>query len=448
MKLKRNIDTHLVKWKNSPTRKPLVVRGARQVGKTHSIKAFAEKEFHSLIYLNLEKSEDKNLFENLLSAEQFVNLLNIRQGNKIFPGNTLIFIDEIQESENALTQLRYLYEEMPELHVIAAGSLLEVMLFKKKISVPVGRVEYLYMHPLTFEEFLGATGQDSTVEYIQVFEMSQKIPESIHVQLMKKYMEYALVGGMPEVVSRYASGNSLIDLNSIYESLLVGFRDDIAKYTTPSQARYLVHCFDNTPIYVGTQIAYNNFAESNFRSREISLSFDTLELSYLVSRVFSSRSVNTPIVQNRKKAPKLVFLDVGLVNYKIGQREKFLSFSELEGVYQGQISEQIVGQSLIAHGANIHNSLYYWYRDKKGSNAEVDYLVNLGGDILAIEVKAGLSNSLKSLRSFIDEAGAKKALRVYSGPPLSEEAESLDGRKYTLVSLPYYLFDRYVELIS
>jgi predicted AAA+ superfamily ATPase len=455
--LKRNIFNYLRSWKHELSatpglRKPLIVRGARQVGKTSAIEEFGNSKFESFVALNLEKSVDQALFSNVGDIKQVVAAIELHTKKRIIPGQTLLFIDEIQNSSEALKQLRYFYEDMPQLHVIAAGSLLDVFIDRNKFEIPVGRVEYCYMHPCTFDEFLLATNNQIALEMLSQFTLSDSIPTAQHGLLLRLFFEYALIGGMPEVVARYAAGETPLALDRIYESLLVGYRDDIGKYATPAQAVYLRHCLEHAPRSVGMQIAYQHFAESKFRSREISQAFDTLEFAHLVTRVYSSRSVQPPLVPNQRKAPKLLFVDCGLVNYKLGQREKFATLSALENVFQGQLSEQMVGQTLLSFGQASEPALTYWYRDKVGASAEVDYLYLLNGQLIPIEVKAGSSQKIQSLYVMIDElmqlnpTTIPHAIRVYSGPLTVQKMSTPKENQFTLISLPYYLLFRLPEL--
>lgn len=456
----RNIERYLATWRhdkltNPTSRKPLIVRGARQVGKSYSIEAFGKSAFTNYIRLDLEKTEHAALFTEVVEIKDLLTILELKFNQQIVPGKTLLFIDEIQNSPIALQQLRYFHQELPQLHVIAAGSLLDVVINKSALEIPVGRVEYCYMHPLTFDEFLLATGKERCLEQLKSVRIDTIVPTAQHNLFLKYFLEYVVVGGMPEIVARYSAGESLHTLSRVYESLLVGFRDDISKYASQAQSVYLRHCLENTPLSVGMQIAYNHFAESGFRSREISTAFDVLELAQLVYRVFSSRSLGLPLVSNRKKAPKLIFLDVGLVNYKLGQREQISSTSSLEGVFRGQISEQIVGQTLLSFSESTEQQIVYWYRDKKGSNAEVDYLLAHGSGVVPLEVKAGKrAHNHQSLNVVIDEfykngqQHPPLAVMVHSAAPTFELKKTASGNQFRLLTIPYYLLFRIHSLIE
>lgn len=445
---KRNIFKYLREWKMRKNRKPLVLRGARQVGKTFSISEFGKQEFSSFIYLNLEREADKRLFRAVLPAQEMLAAIEVHTGQKIVPGETLIFIDEIQESEIAMSQLRFFYEELPQLHIVAAGSLLEVKLKKEGFSFPVGRVEFLYLHPAGFEEFLDAIGESPALDYLKEFSLKKTIPEPIHQSLSRRYLEYAVVGGMPEAVACFAAERSFVALNNIYESLLTGFRDDVHKYVSMAKSGYVQHVVEHSPRFVGMQIKYENFGGAGYKGREMKAAFDALEKAMLVLRIFATPSQHPPLMCNYKKAPKLAFLDSGLVSYRLDARQVMLQEGNLNCAFQGQIAEQMTAQTLIALDATKQSNLAYWYREKAGASSEVDFVYPHGESLCPIEVKSGTSGRLRSLHQFIDDAEAKIAVRVYSGQLTIEDIFTKGGRKYKLLSIPFYLLHRLPALLS
>jgi predicted AAA+ superfamily ATPase len=444
----RDILNFFEKWFNKERRKPLVIRGARQVGKTVAVKLFGEKKFKDMIELNLEKEENLSMFQRLLSVPDLVQLVQLRTGRKIIPGSTLLFIDEIQNSPIAMTQLRYFFEELPGLHVMAAGSLLEVKIKEKGFSFPVARVEYCYMYPVTFYEFLEALGDMETLEYIKGLDYKSAIPEEIHRLLLKKYYEYLILGGMPEAVSRYIDSRSFIDLDPIYESILTGFKDDVYKYASEAKVPYLQHVIEYSPKYAGRIIKYENFGESGFRSREMKAAFDVIEKAMIVKRVYSSTSTAVPLIDNQRKSPKIIFLDTGLVNYSLGVRENLFTTTELNGIFQGQIAEQVVGQALQTLTPARQYKFAYWFRDKKSSIAEIDFLIPFKSRLIPIEVKSGKAGKLKSLHLMMNESAAPVALRFYSGNLHIQDIQRQDGSTYKLLSLPFYLFYRLEEILD
>ena len=444
----RNIKKLLIEWKNKEERKPLVIRGARQVGKTSAVHRLGKEKFDTYIYINIEIEDNAALFTRILPVSELLQLIQLKFNTKITPGSTLIFIDEVQNSGIAMNQLRYFHEEMPDLHVVAAGSLLEVKMKSEGFSFPVGRVEYCYLHPVTFDEFLGALGETEALNYISSVNRDSVIPEAIHTMLMKKFHEYLLVGGMPEAVARYAESRTFIDVDPVYESILTGLRDDVSKYASAARTKYIQHIIEHAAKYVGLQIKYEKFGESNFRSREMSEAFDVLEKAMLISRVFASASKQMPLMSNLKKSPKLLHLDSGLVNYQAGLRADIAMMDDINAVYHGQVGEQIVGQTLLAMNPRRNANLHYWYREQKGATSEVDYLIVINDRLVPVEVKSGKAGTLRSLHNFMDESSSDFALRVYSGNMRSEQITTQNKKKFTLFSIPFYLLFRINELLS
>lgn len=439
---KRNINKFLISWKNKDNRKPLVIRGARQVGKTSAVNLFARDEFDSYIYINLEQEDNLALFSKTQPIKDVIQIIQIKYNKKIIPGKTLIFIDEIQNSDIAMGQLRYFYEEMPAVHVIAAGSLLEVKMKKEGFSFPVGRVEYCYMYPVTFDEFLLASGNRELLEYLDNLHANTVIPEEVHQVSLKKFHEYMIVGGMPEAVSAYIKTKTYIDVDPVYESILTGFKDDVHKYSGFAKSKYLQFIIEHAPEYAGLPIKYEKFGGSSFHSREMSEAFDVMEKAMIISRVHASYSKEIPILNNMKKLPKLIYLDIGLINYKLGVRKEIINVPDINAVFHGQLSEQIVGQTLQTFSVNKNENLSYWYRLNKGSISEVDFLMNINNTLVPIEVKSGKTGTLKSLHNFIDESNNSFAVRIYSGHLVQEKIKTPKQKKYTLFSVPFYLLYR------
>jgi predicted AAA+ superfamily ATPase len=418
------------------------------VGKTVAVQLFGERNFKDVIVLNLEKDEDLSMFQRMLPIPDLVQLVQLRTGRKIIPGSTLLFIDEIQNSPVAMNQLRYFFEELPGLHVMAAGSLLEIKIKKEGFSFPVARVEYCCMYPVTFYEFLEAMGERETLEYIKSIDVKSAVPEEIHRVLLKKHFEYVTVGGMPEAVSEYTHSRSFIDLDPIYESILTGFKDDVYKYASEAKVPYLQHVIEHSPKFAGKAIKYEHFGESGFRSREMKEAFDVVEKAMIVKRVYSSSSLAVPLIENQRKSPKILFLDSGLVNYSLGVREDLFTTSELNSIFQGQIAEQVVGQALqtLTHARQYQFS--YWFRDRKNSTAEIDFLIPFKSRVIPVEVKSGKAGKLKSLHLMMGESTVPVAVRFYSGKLNILDIQRPDGSTYKLLSLPFYLVYRLEEIID
>jgi hypothetical protein len=444
----RNLFNILIKWKNKQGRKPLVIRGARQVGKTFAVRQFGHDAFDTCIYINLEHKDHAAIFNRMMSVKDRLELIQLKFSAKIRPGATLLFIDEVQNSSIAMNQLRYFFEEMPDLHVIAAGSLLEVKMKSEGFAFPVGRVEYCYLHPVTFDEFLAALGEAEALKYIRSVQPDSIIPEEIHAIMMKKFSEYILVGGMPEAVARYARNRSFIDVDPVYESILTGLRDDVSKYASVAKTKYIQYIIEHASNYVGLQIKYEKFGESSFRSREMSDAFDVLEKAMIISRVHASSSKQMPLMSNLKKAPKLLHLDIGLVNYQAGLRADIATISDVNAVFHGQVAEQIVGQTCLAMNPRRNTHLHYWYREQRGATSEVDYLMVINDRLVPMEVKSGKTGTLRSLHNFMEESGSNFAIRIYSGPMSTEQITTPNKKKFTLFSVPFYLLFRIYELCN
>lgn len=451
--IKRSIFNVLTKWSDRAGRKPLLVRGGRQVGKTWAVKEFGKQRFKNVVELNFEREADRRLFQSVGDIQTQINTVASARGQAIVPGETLLFLDEIQGSAIAIQQLRYFYEDFPQLHVIAAGSLLEAILPEIEVDFPVGRVEYAHMHPLTFPEFLEALGHDKWRSDLNALTLNERPEAALHEIWLKAVLEYALIGGMPEIVAAYAKNRNLSDLDSVYDALTQGFFDDIGKYATRGQATYLRHVLQHVPAFVGLQISYAGFGESAYGSRAMAAAFQKLEQVYLLSLVRSSRSLQPPISSNLRKFPKLLHLDIGLVNFNLKQRHELLLHKSLEAVYRGQIAEQLVGQTLLARQPGKRAPVNFWYRDQEAATAELDYVIALensatGSEIVGIEVKSGSAGTLRSLHQFVVESKVKRAVRISSAPLGIETVQAADGSPYRLISIPFYLAHRIEELLS
>ncbi|MGB1311119.1 MAG: ATP-binding protein [Leucothrix sp.] len=435
--------TQLEQWHNNPRRKPIILRGARQVGKTTLVSLFAER-FAQTISLNLERSEDRELFEKDYDIHELIEALFFLKGKDRQQTDTLIFIDEIQNSPQAVAMLRYFYEDYPELPVIAAGSLLETML-DRHISFPVGRVEYLRMHPLTFEEFLGAIGETQAVEMLN----RVPLPEFAHDKLLKLFHRYALIGGMPEIVQVYAETKDISQLGPIYDSLITAYLDDIEKYSPRSQQTPILrHVIQHAFSEAGNRVKLAGFGRSNYGSREIGEALQILEKALLLQRYYPVTDTRLPLQPNLKKAAKLQLLDTGLVNYFAGLQAEIFGSKDLNALYGGRVIEHLVGQEIYASQTSMLFNLNFWVREKKQSNAEVDFVLAHNGKVIPIEVKSGATGRLRSLHQYMDQAEHSVAIRLYAGKLQIEETATLNGKAYTLINLPYYLGSQLTQYLN
>ncbi len=420
-------------WAAGPKRKPLVLRGARQVGKTTLVKQFS-RDYETFLHLNLDKGADKQLFEDdRVPMDELLTSIYLQVRKKRRNGRTLLFIDEIQNSPKAVARLRYFYEEVPQIDVIAAGSLLE-SLIDRNITFPVGRVEYLALRPCSFNEFLGAMGEHGLKEA----QRSLAIPAPLHDTMMRLFNSYALVGGMPEAVQSYADDRDIVSLGSIYEALLAGYRDDVEKYAKKDSSRNTIrHILDVEWAYAGQRISFEKFGKSLYRSREMGEAFRTLERAMLLELVHPVTSVLAPLASENKRSPKLLWLDTGLVNYVAGMQVPLTDIRHARDSWTGCVTEHLVGQELLGGDHVFSHRRHFWVKGT-GSDAEVDYAIQLDGMVIPIEVKAGHNSRLRSLHEFMDIAPHDVAVRFWGEPFSVDSAVTRGGKRFRLLNLPYY----------
>jgi hypothetical protein len=445
--LNRKILVSLRQWKNNPKRKPLVLRGARQVGKTTAVDIFS-REFENYIYLNLELKEDRDIFNEALPIDDLFQAILIIKNVKLKKGKTLLFIDEIQNSPVAVKMLRYFYEKLKALHVIAAGSLFELMLEKSQISFPVGRVQFAYMYPLTFEEFLEAKGEDQLLAAYR----ATPVKAFAAAKLLDLFHRYTMIGGMPEIVRHYATSSDLPSLKPQYESLLTSYLDDADKYArNPAMRQILRHCIESIPFEAGKRIKFQGFGSSNYRSREVGEALRTLERAMLISLIYPTTALQLPLVADLKKSPKLQFVDTGLLNYFAGLQPMFFQYADLHSFYKGLIAEHVARQELIAQNAEDNKKILFWVREKKQSNAEIDILLPYKSYAIPVEVKSGKTGALRSLHQFVNDSPHPYAVRLYEGGFEIAAAKTPEGKPYKLLSLPYFLAGKihdHLELLT
>jgi predicted AAA+ superfamily ATPase len=429
----RNAILTLRAWKDKPFHKPLVIRGARQVGKTTLVKIFA-KEFETFLHLNLERAEEHELFEKNDTAEDVLTAIYLHKKQEKRKGKALLFIDEIQNSPKAVALLRYFYEDFPELYVIAAGSLLE-SLIDIHISFPVGRVEYMALRPCSFTEFLDAMGETPILHALQRL----SLPAAIHGRMMNLFNKYVLVGGMPEAVASYARTKNITQLNVIYDTLLNGYRDDAEKYA-PNTAlqKVLRHILTYGWQYAGQRIKYEKFAQSNYKSREMGEAMRTLEKALLLELSYPSTSVEFPLLADLRKAPKLLWVDTGLVGYVAGLQKELFGTTDISVSWKGRIAEHVVAQELLSASSLVSAKRHFWVREAKNAQAEVDFLYSYNGHLLPIEVKSGGSATLKSLHLFMEASAETVAIRFWNNPVSSDKITLPSGKTYILHSIPFY----------
>ncbi len=396
--MKRQITSKLILWKESSGRKPLIIRGARQTGKSFTITEFGNNYFEGTIHvLNFEKRMDwHSIFELNLDVKRIMGELEILSGKKIIPGRDLLFFDEIQECPNAIASLRYFYEQIPELHVIAAGSLLEFAL--GNIPFPVGRVQLMNMYPMNFNEFLVATGNEPAAKLISDF--PTEVSESVHNMLTGELKKYFFVGGMPECVNKYVETGSFNEVFEIQSDLLATFRQDFLKYSPRTDVGCLNAVLNSVPQKIGQQIKYSGLAQG-YSNPTIKKAFELLETARIFRKVKAASPAGLPLGASASdKKFKALLLDVGLLGSFYGvSRSQEYSKTDILSVFQGALAEQFIGQEILSATGN---DLFYWSREAKSSNAETDYLIEKQGKIVPVEVKSGKGGSLKSLHLLLE----------------------------------------------
>ena len=441
--MRRMIESVLHQWKDKKGRLPIILRGARQVGKSFIIEKFGKEKFGSLVTCNFEfRPQLAHCFENL-DPLAICAQLEVAFKTRIIPGQTLLFLDEIQNCPKAITALRYFKEKLPTLHVIAAGSLLEFALHEEQFSFPVGRVQFLYLKPLSFYEYLLSQNHDRLIEMLDHVTLEQPLEPFIHEQLLIVLREYFLIGGMPSVVRCFLDTRSFLECQSVLTHLLATYRSDFPKYATKAQYRHLQTFFEKVPGLVSQHFKYT-LVSPEHRSHDLKIALEQLGWAGLLHRVIATNASGIPLqIHAKDNKFKLLFLDTGLVNCANRLDMQMAWDTELLQLNAGALAEQFVGQELLAYSSPHEDmQLYYWERDKKGSMAEVDYVIQLGSQILPLEVKAGKTGSLKSLAQFLDEKKAPVGIRI-SQHPLSFYDRVLSVPLYLIGQLP-----RLVKLLS
>ncbi len=446
--MKRQIDDYLRAWKDSKTRRPLLIRGARQVGKTYAVDAFGAADFTHYVKINFEQEA---AFRELFQEENIGEIcrsIELLKGVPLIEGQTLLFLDEIQACPEAIVRLRYFFEEKPGLHLVAAGSLLDFTLSTWKYSMPVGRVEFAYMYPMNFTEFLWGMGETALTEYLEAFQVGRDVmSRPVHEKLLKWVRYYYFIGGMPEAVRVFAETGSLLEVEKIHERILTSYALDFAKYGSRKQQEIMQHLLEYIPAVTGRKFKFSSVnPEAGWRSAQIREALELLGKSRLIHFVYASKASGIPLSKDKnQRVFKLLFLDIGLLNHQLKLR--LLDVEELITNHEGALAEQFVGQQLIASGPwFMEKQLFYWLREKRKAEAEVDFLLDFTGELLPVEVKAGSSGRLRSLHVFMAEKKLPKALRYNADLPSAARVDiripiggGMQRVEYELYSLPLYM---------
>ena len=441
----------LTRWLHNKNRKPLIIRGARQVGKSTLVQLFAAQQGMTLMTTNLERYP---ALANTFASNDPEKILQQIEALPRMPAvneSALLFLDELQAVPEAIPALRYFYEDRPQLPVACAGSLLEFVLAAHQFSMPVGRVQYLHMGPMTFSEFLLALGEDKLYQVVTEYQPGNEIGEVAHQRLLQLLRSYYFVGGMPEAVAAFAETRSYQSVSEVHNSIIETYSDDFPKYGKNRDQNRMLDVFNFAARNVGIKVKYSNISRED-QSSVLKKDLELLCMARVISKVVHSHCSGLPLQASlEEKVYKLLFLDIGLMNAICGLNWRTLSqFDDLKLVNEGAIAEQFVGQHLQALLAESPNrELTYWLREGRSANAELDFVVALEGQIIPVEVKAGASGSMKSLHQFMAEKQAPFAVRFDAGLPaistINAVVNSDNQRKdvsYKLVSLPLYLVER------
>jgi uncharacterized protein len=452
----RKLESQLDSWLVDKARKPLVLRGARQVGKTTLVHSWSKKKSLRIVNINLDNVKERMLFQSLAQGDMTIDLedcLRLIDQNYVADelplGSHLIFFDEIQNVPGLIPLLRAFYEQRPDLMVIAAGSYLEIKLNRLlnnssiDFAFPLGRIDSLYIYPLDFFEFLVAKGKNKLLDALKDLDWKKSVPKDIHILATQEFEEYFFYGGMPEVVHALTQKASNDRMMQIYNNLINGYLEDISKYEVrDSSVKYLEHVLFNAPKFAGSTITYAGFAESSYGSREISKAFGILESVMLLSLAHATSSESLPWITQEKRGKKLIYLDTGLVNFASNLRWEQVHRADLNELYRGRIAEQVVGQQLLSDECFAKPILNYWAKDYNIGKAEIDFCLQVDGRPVGIEVKSGNTGSLKSLFEFAKKVDGTSLFRVYSG--IMQESSH---QGFMVRSIPFYLLPRLRELV-
>ncbi len=419
---------NLGKWAVQERPKPIILRGPRQVGKSWLAQKIGEK-FENFVEINFEMMpEVGSFFQTSLDPQQLITDISNYLKVKIIPGKTLLFFDEIQQVPEAVTGLRYFYEKIPTLHIIAAGSLLEFEL--RNISIPVGRVSFLYVHPLSFGEYLTATGNETLRETLKE-NNNAKLHDIFHRKLLREIRDYTLIGGMPEVVKEYISSSNFEECINIQLDILQTYITDFHKYAKKSQLKYLAKLFNSIPLQLGQKFKYSN-VDKNIKSTILGEALELLEMAGIIYKVYHTSANGIPLgAEINLSKFKVLFFDVGLTQRILNlDYSKFLINSDIFQINNGTIAELFVGLEFIAYAnPREKGSVYYWHREKRSSNAEIDYVIISNSKVIPIEVKSGATGSMKSLKMFMESKS------VFSGLKISSFPYSYNNN---ILSIPFY----------
>jgi len=436
----RSLNQSLINWKSTPGRQPLLLRGARQTGKTYLVEHFGQANFVQTLNINFEKEKRYSRCFDSLNPKKIIQEIELLTNQSIQPGTTLLFLDEIQECPNAIKALRYFFEEMPELHIIGAGSLLEFALSSENFSMPVGRVCYRYLYPLSFSEMLKGLGYNQLYNYLKQLTPGEKIPLSVHHELLEQLQIYFILGGMPQVLNLYSETKKLTLARQAQSSILASYRDDFGKYASQVQRNYCERVFDKSFELIAKNFKYTDI-DPDMDYRSLKLALGLLIKANILTPVYYSKATGLPLSATRvEKKYKLLFLDLGLVQAAERIPPELLLKKDIMQINRGAITEQYVGQQLLSCQPDYERAdLFYWQRDSLGSQAEIDYVFAVNDLLIPLEVKSGATGRLKSLQLFMQSHQSKVGIKISTDEYSTSEK---------IWSIPLYLVEEIPRLIN
>ncbi len=447
--MKREASERLDRWLSQLDRKPLVIRGARQTGKTWIVRDLAERHNRQLVEINFERTPELASYFEEKDPAKILKNLSSELAQSIRPEDTLLFLDEIQAAPEVFACLRWFKEEMPELPVISAGSLLDFALAKHAFSMPVGRISYFYLEPMSFLEFVRASGNDPLYETLKTVALTDPLNEVLHRKCLELHRTYCLCGGMPEVVNKWITSGDMNECMTVQTDLLTTYRDDFNKYGKNSEL--LRKTLRSVAGQLGGKFVFNRVDQS-VRSYETRNTLTLLAMARVVATVQHSSGNGIPLgAETNEKFLKALFVDVGLVSAQLGLAHmKPAEIEEMVFSNKGALAEQFAGQQIrYALSANGDPELYYWQRTS-GRQGEIDYLLQSAGKILPVEVKSGREGSMKSLHQFMYDKKLSRAVRFdtnnLSKYDMSLKTTTGQPVQYALLSIPIYLAERIFEL--
>lgn len=436
--MKRKLQQELIAWKNRNEHLPILLRGARQVGKSYLVEDFGKTHFEDIAVVDFENRPELKIAFNKREPQEIISKLEIALNKPIKKGRTLLFLDEIQLCPEALISLRYFKEQMPELHVIAAGSLLEFLLNDENFSFPVGRVEFLYLHPLSFMEYMEEAAP-FLAQRLKDYHLGNVPSDLEHQELLKWVRRYMFIGGMPAAVKASINETSLLEAQRIHYRILQAYESDFGKYAKHNQHKYLQMIFQKAPALIGQILKYSRI-DDNTRSRELKPALELLCHAGLVRAVYATTAAGLPLHAHiRMERFKLLYLDVGLLQTATKVDATRFFDQDIMQINAGMLSEQFVGQELMAYALPYQNDSLLFWEKVNHSQAEIDFVVTVGSDIIPIEVKSGATGSLRSLQSFLQEKKGRLGVRI-SEAPLSLHQNVL--------SVPFYLISFINSFVS